>query len=373
MPNISKIKIFLFSLSLVLSIVIISACQQTPAKPITITISPKSISLNPDQSQQFTANVTGSSNTEVIWSATGGSINQAGLYKADLQAGEYNVTASSKADATKSAIATVTIKPTGLDIDVSPNNTKVEVFDTQNKKIAGFIGDKKIIDLKAGTYTIKASLEGYIAKTLDATITAGELKTIPIKLQAIPNTGMNLNLTPDSSQVTITGPNGYNKVFTGDQLLVGLTPGKYNLAATATNYRDKTIEVDIVDKQVKEVDLSLQAKTNIDLKPIFNLAGVSPSQPVGTTLTIDLGVSGHIGKNLPEFKLKFYWKEPGQSNFVERGTFYFKNDAGLVAVPLPSLKAGQNIMRLEVDTDNIVDEDNEDNNIIEQIFTGTTN
>ena len=69
----------------------------------------------------------------------------------------------------------------------------------------------------------------------------------------------------------------------------------------------------------------------------------------------------------------FYWKEPGQANFVERATFYFKKDDGPVAIPLPSLKAGQNIMRLVVDSDNVIDEDNEENNIVEQIFTGTTN
>ncbi len=374
MQQIAKNKNYILYISLIILLAIISACNPTtPAKPVVITISPTSINLNPEESQQFNASVTGSTNKELSWSATGGSISQTGLYKAANQAGKYTVTATSRADSTKSASAIITINSTALDIDVSPNNTKVVVFDSANNKVAGFTGDKKLEDLKADDYTIKASLEGYEPNTTTTTLASGEIKSISITLKAIPNTGMNLNLSPDSSHVTISGPNGYSKQFTGDKLLINLSPGKYTLAATATNYRDKTIDIDIVNKQVKEVELSLTAKTNIDLIPFFNLAGVSPSQPVGTTLTIDLGVQGHIGKNLPEFKLKFYWKEPGQANFTERGTFYFKADAGLVAVPLPSLKAGQNILRLVVDVDDIINEDNELNNTVEQIFIGTTN
>lgn len=358
-------------ITLIVLLIIISACNSAnPVKSVIITISPVSVNLNPRETQQFSATITGSSNKEVTWSATGGSISQTGLYKANPEAGEYTVTAKSKADPTKTVTATITIKSTGLDINVSPNNSKVEIFDSNSERIANFIGDKIIKNLKSGIYTIKASLDGYKTSTITRMVVIGEIKSVNIALEAIPNTGINLNLTPDSSHISISGPNGYINQFTGDKLLVNLIPGKYTLTATATNYREKIINVDVVDKQVKDIEISLTAKTNVDLIPTFNLAGVNPSQPVGTTLTIDLGVNGHFGKNLPEFKLKFYWKEPGQTDFIERATFYFKNDSGLVAIPLPSLKAGKNILRLVVDTDNIIDEDDETNNTVEQIFTG---
>ncbi len=62
---------------------------------------------------QFTATVTGSSNTAVTWSiqegATGGSISAAGLYTAPSTAGTYHVVATSQADTTKSASLAVSV------------------------------------------------------------------------------------------------------------------------------------------------------------------------------------------------------------------------------------------------------------------------
>ena len=59
--------------------------------------------------QQFSATVTGSSNTSVTWSATGGSISTSGLYSAGSVAGTFSVTAASVADSTKSAQASIAL------------------------------------------------------------------------------------------------------------------------------------------------------------------------------------------------------------------------------------------------------------------------
>jgi hypothetical protein len=60
-------------------------------------------------SQQFSAAVTGTSNTAVTWSATGGTISSTGLYVAGSSTGNYVVTATSAADSTKSGQASVAI------------------------------------------------------------------------------------------------------------------------------------------------------------------------------------------------------------------------------------------------------------------------
>jgi hypothetical protein len=78
------------------------------ASSVAITISPTSASLTTGGTQQFTATVTGSSNTNVTWSVTGGKISS-GLYTAPSTAGTYTVTATAVADTTKSASATVTV------------------------------------------------------------------------------------------------------------------------------------------------------------------------------------------------------------------------------------------------------------------------
>jgi subtilisin family serine protease len=78
---------------------------------INITVSPATASVSPGQTQQFTATVTGTSNTQVVWTTnqTGGSISGSGLLTAGQTTGTFEVRATSVADNTKSATAQVTV------------------------------------------------------------------------------------------------------------------------------------------------------------------------------------------------------------------------------------------------------------------------
>ena len=76
---------------------------------VSVSISPATATVQSGKTQQFTATVTGSSNTAVTWTATGGAVSSSGLYTAGSTAGSFTVTATSAADATKSATASVTI------------------------------------------------------------------------------------------------------------------------------------------------------------------------------------------------------------------------------------------------------------------------
>ena len=80
---------------------------------VTIGVSPASVTLSSNQTQQFTANVTGTSNTAVAWSATGGTVDSNGLYTAPTVTTQTNlvVTATSSADPSASASAAVTVDP----------------------------------------------------------------------------------------------------------------------------------------------------------------------------------------------------------------------------------------------------------------------
>ncbi|MBU8898884.1 chitinase [Corallococcus sp. M34] len=80
-----------------------------------VSVSPASLTLQAGQTGQFTATVAGSTNTAVTWSvqegAAGGAVTAAGLYTAPVTAGTYHVVATSQADPSKSASATVTVTP----------------------------------------------------------------------------------------------------------------------------------------------------------------------------------------------------------------------------------------------------------------------
>lgn len=101
-----------------------------------ISVSPSTVALNLGAQQQFAATVSGSSNQSVTWSvdsagagnATNGSISSTGLYTAPQLAGTHTITATSLADSTKSATATVTIQGS---VSISPSSVGLSPGGTQ--------------------------------------------------------------------------------------------------------------------------------------------------------------------------------------------------------------------------------------------------
>jgi hypothetical protein len=106
---------------------------------VKVSVSPASANLVSNQKQQFTATVSGTSNTGVKWSATAGSVDANGLYTAPTVTSQTNlvVKAISNADSSKSSNAAVTVDPVnnqGLKITTgslpegNQGNTYSEVF-----------------------------------------------------------------------------------------------------------------------------------------------------------------------------------------------------------------------------------------------------
>lgn len=91
--------------------VTISTANTPPA--VSISISPTTATVSSSGVQQFTATVLNTSNTAVTWTATAGAISSAGLFTAPSVTGttQVSVTATSVADTSKQASATVAISP----------------------------------------------------------------------------------------------------------------------------------------------------------------------------------------------------------------------------------------------------------------------
>jgi hypothetical protein len=85
----------------------------TTGPGIQVSINPSEVTLAPGGSQQFTATVTGTTNTAVNWSvaegAVGGNITATGFYTAPGVPGTYHVVAASQADLSRTGTATVNI------------------------------------------------------------------------------------------------------------------------------------------------------------------------------------------------------------------------------------------------------------------------
>jgi hypothetical protein len=91
---------------------------------VTVAVSPSSAAVDGCGTLNLAATVGGSSNTAVTWSveegAAGGSITSAGVYTAPTTSGVYHAVATSQADATVSAMATLTVTNKVLSVAVSP-------------------------------------------------------------------------------------------------------------------------------------------------------------------------------------------------------------------------------------------------------------
>ncbi len=86
--------------------------------PVGLTVTPAGFNLGPSQAQQFTAKVTGSSNTSVTWSMNpaAGTLSASGLYTAPANISNtqtVTLTATSAADLSITATAVVTLLPPG--------------------------------------------------------------------------------------------------------------------------------------------------------------------------------------------------------------------------------------------------------------------
>src|SRR5947209_6923842 len=188
----------------VLSFVLAGCAGSTSSPPaqVSITILPASASVAVGQTQQFTASVSGTSNTGVTWAVNGtiggsstvGTISSNGLYTAPNSPPNpttVTVTATSTANTSKSASASVTITSGGTGpVTVSPNPASVEVFQTQ-QFTASINGQPS----SAVTWQVNGVTGG---NTTTGTISSGGLYSAP---HSISNTIVPANNAPVTVQI----------------------------------------------------------------------------------------------------------------------------------------------------------------------------
>jgi peptidoglycan/xylan/chitin deacetylase (PgdA/CDA1 family) len=102
--------------ALIWAMLILSSLSAHAGKPVkvAVTISPTTATVYSGGIKQFSAAVTGSTNSAVRWSTTAGIVSNSGLYTAPIVTATKTtyVTATSAADPTRKATATITVNPT---------------------------------------------------------------------------------------------------------------------------------------------------------------------------------------------------------------------------------------------------------------------
>jgi hypothetical protein len=183
------------------------------AGPVSISVSPPYVFLNPSSSQpdtqQFVAAVSGGANTSVTWAVQSavagegcagsacGSINSAGLYTAPTSAPSPNaitITATSKADSTKSATATAVITSGPTIESIAPSSVMagaVEGFPLAVHGVnfvAGSGSGASVILINGGPRATACSTAGQCAIALDPSdVAAATTLTIEVQNPATPS------------------------------------------------------------------------------------------------------------------------------------------------------------------------------------------
>lgn len=217
---------------------------------ISVSISPTANqNVNISTSRQFTATVTGSSNTAVTWSAGGlpggniiaGTITSAGLYTAPPilpNPQELYVTSTSVADPTKSASTIVTVvPPTGVSVTIAPVTSWVEVGQSTLFVAAPYGAGNSSL-----TWAVNNVVGGNATVgTIVANGAYSALYTAPSVVPAVPQITVTVtvgNTTQSASGTLTVGATPFSATplidFTPSQLYVGQFSGMlYNGSNTA--------------------------------------------------------------------------------------------------------------------------------------------
>jgi hypothetical protein len=344
-----------FALMLVFaSVLAINACGSgaSPSKsppvpvpvPVAVTVSPATASVQGDSTLQFTATVTGTSNTAVTWSvdgigsgnATVGTISAAGLYTALGAAGQHTITATSTADPTKSASATVTVPP--VSVTLSPANASVQatattqftaaVTGTSNTTVAWFVDNISTGNTTVGTISAAGlyTAPGVAGEhTITATSVADSTKSASAIVTVSPPPPVSVTVSPAKALVPAKSTTQFTAAVTatsniavtwsvdgigGGNATVGTisTAGLYTApdaagqhTITATSVADSTKSANAtVTIQIAApppagditVDFNLRSDGVAIAAGLFGAQLGNLSDPIGMSTLVGAGISG---------------------------------------------------------------------------------
>jgi hypothetical protein len=178
---------------------VLSSNTVTVVVGASVSVSPGTVTLQGLGTQQFTATVTGFASTAVTWTTDdpGGVVTSTGFYTSGTIPGIYSVTATSVADPTRSASATVQVQGTAW-ISISPASASVLVNGTRQftATVLGVLGTTAVTWSATG---------GTIAA--DGVFTAGALTgsfIVTATSVALPSLSATATVTVVTSNLSVT-------------------------------------------------------------------------------------------------------------------------------------------------------------------------
>jgi hypothetical protein len=190
-----------------------------------VSIDPPQVTLESGGSQQFTATVTGATNTAVTWSMNpvNGTLSATGMYTAPASVQNPTsvaITATAVAAPTASATATATITPSPISIVVNPPGATLSAGQTQqfaahvtgssNTAVTWSLAPAVGTLSSTGLYTAPATFTATQTVTITATSAADVSQSATAKIVLVPPGQYSVSYTVSGSAVTVswTAPSG---------------------------------------------------------------------------------------------------------------------------------------------------------------------
>ena len=279
----------------------ISAIEISAIAGVLVQVSPTPVNLYASQQQQFTASVTGNTNTAVNWtySPQVGALTVGGLYTApaSITAGQtVSVTATSQADTTKSATATVNLLPPASFTPIFVNSGGAAYTDSLGnvwKTDTGFTGGST------------ASTTSNIANTPDPKLYQTERYGNSSYVFTVPAGSYTVILKFAEIYWTATGKRLFNTTINGTQVLTNFDI--VAAAGAAFTAIDRSFPVTVTGNsitiqfstgsadlpKISAIEIKAASGVGIQISPISAFLFASQSQQFGATVTgtTNLGVT----------------------------------------------------------------------------------
>ncbi|NBD08439.1 MULTISPECIES: hypothetical protein [Corallococcus] len=304
---------------------------QTPT--VIVKVTPEVVTIGQGTATNLTAEVSGSSITAVEWAVEGGdengTVSSTGRYTAPDKAGTFTVTATSVADPTKKASATITVEPVVVGevaVTVSPTSGSTtwdgtvqltaEVTGTNNLAVLwsveggdanGFVSSTGVYRApkKTGTFTVTAASVADATKKASATIRVDPVVVETVAVTVSPKTGTVAQDAAFSLSAQVTGTNNVAVLWSvvgGDDNGTVSSTGVYRaprragtFTVTATSVADSTksdsatLTVDPVVAPTVEVSVTPKTATVVQGGVVNLSASVTGSSIVAVTWSVEGG------------------------------------------------------------------------------------
>jgi Subtilase family/PA14 domain/Carboxypeptidase regulatory-like domain len=181
--------------------------------PVTVSLTPVAIALNAGNTQQFTAAVTGTSNTTVTWSMSPqvGQLSSPGLYSAPANISSAQavvITATSVADPGKCATAVVNLQPTPAVVRVSVTPPSATLTTSQTQQFSAVVTGTSNTAVNWSVSPQIGQLSSAGLYTAPSTIVSAQTVNITVASVADPSKSATavINLRPTVQQAVCPGP-----------------------------------------------------------------------------------------------------------------------------------------------------------------------